>query len=105
MMMNILKKMLLGNNEGSKYCLEMLNGHGNELLEILNKMNGFYLYDSLIHGRNHSERVLLFSFLLAKHYNLSKTESMILMDAAKPSLEKAEPSRPPTTVLHQCLNV
>ena len=80
--MNILRKMLLGNDEISKYCIDKLDGCENELLDILSKMNSFCLYDSLIHGKNHSERVLLFSFLLAKYYKLNDRESMILMDAA-----------------------
>lgn len=81
-MNNILREILTSDNNISKYCLKYLNGIENELLNILGSMNSFCLYDSPIHGRNHSERVLLFSFLLGKYYNLNEKEFSILMDAA-----------------------
>ena len=41
-----------------------------------------FLYPSKFHGIHHSEKVLLFSYLIGKHENLSLDELEILLDAA-----------------------
>lgn len=54
-----------------------------EFLKIYRDINKDVLYKSEIHGIYHSEKVLLFSYLLAKEFNLSKDDLKIICDAAK----------------------
>ena len=54
-----------------------------EFLKILNDIDKEQLYDSPIHGLYHSEKVLLFSYLIGKHYNLNEQDMRIICDAAK----------------------
>ena len=81
---SILKQLLIVEDDSYslKYFLSFLGNNKEEFINILDSMDDSCLYDSFIHGKNHSERVLLFSFLLSKYYKLEKREQMILMDAA-----------------------
>ena len=81
--MGILESLLTEkDNKCSEYCISFLNGYEDELLKILKTKRTNYLYDSVIHGKNHSERVLLYSFILSKQVALNEDEHRILMDAA-----------------------
>ncbi len=53
-----------------------------KLLNIIDGIKRNYLYKSDFHGLHHSEKVLLFAYLLGRHEGLSVDELEILMDAA-----------------------
>lgn len=54
-----------------------------EFLKILNDIDKKQLYNSPIHGLYHSEKVLLFSYLIGKYYNFNEQDMRIICDAAK----------------------
>ena len=53
-----------------------------KIINIIKKIKEKYLYSSLFHGLHHSEKVLLFAYILGLNYNLSETDMQILTDAA-----------------------
>ncbi|MEG1146681.1 MAG: HD domain-containing protein [Bacilli bacterium] len=53
-----------------------------ELKKIVSNIKVNQLYKSKIHGIYHSEKVLLFSYLLAKNFELSNADLRILYDAS-----------------------
>lgn len=53
------------------------------LKQELSSIQEKYLYKSKVHGIYHSEKVLFWSFLLARDNHLSKAEEKILLDASK----------------------
>lgn len=54
----------------------------NNLKDIVKNINKYALYPSLFHGLHHSQKVLLFAYLLGKKYNLDEIDMKILIDAA-----------------------
>ena len=66
-----------------EYIDNLENFNKEEFLKILNDIDKEQLYDSPIHGLYHSEKVLLFSYLIGKHYNLNEQDMRIICDAAK----------------------
>ena len=52
------------------------------LLDIIKNIEKEYLFKSKIHGFNHSVRVMLFTYIIAKKQSLSKINTKILIDAA-----------------------
>ena len=53
-----------------------------KLIDIIKGIKEKYLYHSLFHGLHHSEKVLLFAYMLGINYDLSKIDMQILIDAA-----------------------
>lgn len=53
-----------------------------ELWELINDLKTDYLYKGLVHGIYHSEKVLMFTYLLAKKRNIEEPYRQILFDAA-----------------------
>ncbi len=53
-----------------------------EIVDIITNINASVLYNSKIHGIYHSQKVFLFSYLIAKHENLNNEERQIIFDAA-----------------------
>ena len=66
-----------------EYIDNLKNFNKEEFLKILNDTDKKQLYNSPIHGLYHSEKVLLFSYLIGKHYNLNEQDMRIICDAAK----------------------
>lgn len=66
-----------------EYIDNLENFNKEEFLKILNDIDKKQLYNSPIHGLYHSEKVLLFSYLIGKHYNLNEQDMRIICDAAK----------------------
>lgn len=66
-----------------EYIDNLKNFNKEKFLKILNDIDKEQLYDSPIHGLYHSEKVLLFSYLIGKHYNLNEQDMRIICDAAK----------------------
>ena len=54
----------------------------NFLIEKIKEIKKQYLYSSSFHGLHHSEKVLLFSYLIGKNQGLNREEMEILLDAA-----------------------
>lgn len=54
----------------------------NELISLLNRAQKDQMYKGLIHGWYHSEKVLIFTYLLTKKLNISEPYRSILFDAA-----------------------
>jgi len=54
----------------------------NKLLKTLKNIKKEKLYVSLIHGLYHSEKVFLFSYIIAKNQNLNPIDFQIIIDAA-----------------------
>ncbi len=54
-----------------------------DIKSIVDKMDKSILYSSFTHGYMHNERVIFFTYILAKLKNLSSEDLEILMDAAK----------------------
>lgn len=52
------------------------------LISKIKALNLKYLYSSPFHGLHHSEKVLLFSYLISKQFKLTTEELEILLDAA-----------------------
>lgn len=52
------------------------------ILNIIKNIRKEYLYDSKIHGFNHSVKVMLFAYLIAKSEKLDKIDTRIIIDAA-----------------------
>ncbi len=68
--------------EFKKYYLSLTEDQKFEFLRTINELDVDKLYRSPIHGQFHSEKVLLFTYLLAIKYNYSPEEIKILTDAA-----------------------
>lgn len=68
--------------EFKKYYLSLTEDQKFEFLRTINELDVEHLYQSPIHGKFHSEKVLLFTYLLAIKYNYSPEEIKILSDAA-----------------------
>lgn len=66
-----------------EYIDNLENFNKEEFLKILNDIDKKQLYDSPIHGLYHSEKVLLFSYLIGKYYNFNEQDMRIICDAAK----------------------
>ena len=63
--------------------LNELNEKDIEFLKAVNKdIRKNELYKFLYHGLHHSEKVMLFSYLIAKKMNLNEVDMKILLDAA-----------------------
>lgn len=86
-MKNIMEQILTGqlssletnSNAIAKYVTE------ENILELVNILKGIKedkLYSSQIHGLYHSEKVLLFAYLIAKQQNLNPVDFQIIIDAA-----------------------
>lgn len=78
---------ILNNEVDSKYTEiikfnKELEEEKDMLINIIKNVRKEYLYDSKIHGFNHSVRVMLFAYLLAKSENLDKIDTRIIIDAA-----------------------
>lgn len=52
------------------------------LIRIIENIRKEYLYDSKIHGFNHSVRVMIFAYLIAQSEKLDKIDTRIIIDAA-----------------------
>lgn len=52
------------------------------LKDTYDRLNTDILFDSNIHGKDHIERVIFFTHLLAFHYNLDKRDTDVLRNAA-----------------------
>lgn len=72
---NSQKEKIFDNIEISEHDMEVL-------INKINSIKSEYLFKSKFHGLYHSEKVLLFSYLLGKHQGLNDTEMQIIMDAA-----------------------
>lgn len=60
-----------------------LNEQDKELLsEVLEEIKGEFLYKAPFHGIHHSEKVMLFAYILGKKQTLSELEVAILIDAS-----------------------
>ena len=87
-MKNILSKKFLTHNEEicSKIYEELNNILTQEDMDILIKqiesIKKRYLYKTNFHGYFHSQKVLLFAYIIGKKIQLSKEEMQIVMDAA-----------------------
>ena len=77
-MSNVLCDLL---SEG-KLDLYLGESEKEEIIEISKKIKKEFLYKSDFHGLHHSEKVLLFAYLLGKHEGLDKECFEILIDAA-----------------------
>ena len=53
-----------------------------KIINIIKNIKSQFLYDSLFHGLHHSEKVLLFSYILGSYFKLSEIDLQILIDAA-----------------------
>lgn len=69
-------------NANISYYLNLLDENKSELLDRLSKIEKDKLYKSPIHGIYHSEKVLFFSYMLAKLENLDDVDKQIIIDAA-----------------------
>ena len=56
--------------------------HREKIKNIISGINEKYLYQSLFHGLHHSQKVLLFSYIIGVDLNLSDIDMQILTDAA-----------------------
>ncbi len=75
--------MQLINEENINFKNINLNENDIEILiKQLNNMKEDFLYKSKFHGLYHSEKVLLFSYLLGKNQGLNDEQMQIIMDAA-----------------------
>jgi len=86
-MANIMEAILVGNlNNLETYSSEIdkfiTEDAKPELFSILKRIKKDKLYSSEIHGLYHSEKVMLFAYLIAKHLNLNPVDFQIIMDAA-----------------------
>lgn len=68
-------------DELNKYR-EFIDENKADLLRWVKSIKQDQLYPSIIHGLYHSEKVFMYSFILAKKLNLSQDECEILLDAA-----------------------
>lgn len=84
---------ILTREEGTARIQEILDSYITEedrytICEELKKINTYKLYDSIIHGQNHSEKVFLFSYILIKMikrdnlYYLSDKDIQIIYDSS-----------------------
>ncbi len=62
--------------------LDFLGSDFNVLIEYINQIDYEKLYPSIIHGYNHSIKVVLFSYILCKMYNVNSIDMQIALDAA-----------------------
>lgn len=81
-MQKILKRELNSDSKNTSLFLDALEPYMVEILKDLKGVKTGYLYDSFIHGRNHIERVYIFSFLLGKISGLNETDMRIVLDAS-----------------------
>ena len=82
-MENILKNKLEGIDDLFLEIRKFLDENEiDELIEIINNIKQNKLYYSQIHGLYHSEKVLLFSYIIAKKMKLDPVSFQILVDAA-----------------------
>ena len=81
-MQKILKKELNSDSKNLSLFLDALEPYMEEILKDLKSVKAGYLYDSFIHGRNHIERVYVFSYLLGKVSGLDETDMRIVLDAS-----------------------
>lgn len=58
------------------------NEQKEDLKQKIRNIKEQYLYKSLIHGLHHSEKVLMFSYIISTDYDLSDSDRQILFDAA-----------------------
>ena len=77
-MSNVLNDLIIS----EKLDLYLNDFDKEKLLNILVSIDEFALYKSPFHGLYHSEKVLLFAYLLAKHFSLNELGTTILFDAA-----------------------
>ena len=54
----------------------------NKLIEIIKNIKEKYLYKSLFHGLHHSQKVLLFAYIIGNDLGLSSCDMQIITDAA-----------------------
>lgn len=54
----------------------------NKVIDIIKTIKDKYLYKTVFHGLHHSEKVLLFSFILGTYFKISDIDLQILTDAA-----------------------
>lgn len=86
-MTNIMERILTGKlNNLETYSSEIskfINQENTlELIQILKNIKQNKLYSSQIHGLYHSEKVLLFAYLIGKQLNLNPIDFQIIIDAA-----------------------
>lgn len=86
-MQNIMEQILTGKlNSFETYTSEIDKfvdeEKRTELIQILKNIKKYELYSSHIHGLFHSEKVLLFAYLIAKEMNLDPVSFQIIVDAA-----------------------
>lgn len=53
-----------------------------KLIKLNQNINYYKLYSSLFHGLYHSQKVMLFAFILGKQHNLNEADMKIILDAA-----------------------
>lgn len=78
---------ILNNKVNSKYTEiiktnKLLETDKNTLIDIIRNVRKEFLYKSKIHGFNHSVKVMLFAYLIAKSEKLDKVDTRIIIDAA-----------------------
>ena len=79
-LMLLLEKKLSSSSFDANVILDSLDKE--RILRDLRNVKDKYLYDSFIHGRNHSDKVYLFSYILGRIKNLSEDDMKIVLDAA-----------------------
>lgn len=85
---NMQYKKIISENQ-NQYSLEMIlnrlikNNKINELQKEINTIKEEFLYTSFIHGINHNERVLFWTYFLSLHCDLDKASMRIVLDGAK----------------------
>ncbi len=58
------------------------NSQREELKELIKNIKEKYLYKSLIHGLHHSEKVLMFAYIISTDFEMSDVDRQILYDAS-----------------------
>ena len=79
-MQKILKKELSSEGNELPFYLSALENEIPTILEDLENIKERYLYDSFIHGRNHSERVYLFSTISISPFCVSSKRILPAID-------------------------
>lgn len=81
-MKDFLEKIKMIDNQSSN-SVTLLDDSDIEILKKqLDSIKKEFLYESNFHGFYHSEKVMLFSYLIGKHQGLNDVEMQIVMDAA-----------------------
>ena len=75
-LMLLLEKKLSSSSFDANVILDSLDKE--RILRDLRNVKDKYLYDSFIHGRNHSDKVYLFSYILGRIKNLSEDDMKIV---------------------------